>query len=146
MNRVLLTAVLIFVTGTLACDPIVMIPGGELSGTVTAVPASWDFTADIDTVQVETNPDDPYSVNVWGVGVGSDFYVAGSKESRWTQNLVADSRVKLRIGDALYELNAIGSDTGDDADVFLRAAQAKYDFEAEPDQRETSIVFRLEAR
>ena len=53
------------------CGPIVMVPGGELSGTTTPVPADWAFSDAVETVQLETRPDDPYSVNVWGVSDGA---------------------------------------------------------------------------
>jgi hypothetical protein len=65
-------AVLLCLTLT-ACEPLIMIPGGALSGREHAVPASWDFAADVETFQLETTPEDPYSVNVWGIAVGPDF-------------------------------------------------------------------------
>ena len=82
MKRPLVAAPLAFVSlAVIACGPIWMIPGGELSGTVVPVPADWSFSDAIEIVQLETNPDDPYSVNVWGVGVGPIFYVASASES-----------------------------------------------------------------
>ena len=130
----------------LACGPIVMIPGGKLSGSPQNVPSNWEFTESTEIFQLETNPDDPYSVNIWGIWSGDQFYVAGSKESQWTKNAAADSRVRLRVEDNLYELNAV-TVTGDaEIETFSAGLAAKYDWEPEPDQRATSIVFRLDPR
>ncbi len=131
----------------LGCDPLVMVPGGALSGTVKPIPEDWSFSDAIETVQLETRPSDPYSVNVWGVGIGEIFYVAaGDAESRWALNIAEDPRVRLRLGDDVYELRATRTQASAELDVFLAALKEKYDFEPEPDQREASALFRLEAR
>ena len=58
-----------------ACEPLWVIPGGTLAGDESGPPGDWSFSDAIDTVQVETRPTNPYSVNVWGVAVGRHFYV-----------------------------------------------------------------------
>lgn len=131
---------------TLGCGPIVMIPGGALSGEETTAPTNWSFTDEVDTVQLETRPDDPYSVNIWCVASEGRLYVAGSRSSTWTQNVSADPRVKLRVDDALYALRAREATSDADVEAFLAAAAAKYDFEMEPGQREASILFELMPR
>jgi len=135
-----------FAALALACDPIVMIPGGELGGELKPTPESWAFTNDVDTVQLETNPADPYSVNIWCVATDLGLYVAGSKTSQWTENVRADGRVRLRVDGDLYELMGIEASSDADVDAFVAAAGTKYGFEMEPDQRESSILFRLEPR
>lgn len=123
-----------------------MIPGGALKGNPTEAPASWDFTNQVDTVQLETRLDAPYSVNIWCVAAQGAVYVAGSRNSTWTQNVAADSRVRLRVGDNVYALNAVEASAESDLLAFEAAAKAKYDFKAEPEQREESILFRLSPR
>jgi hypothetical protein len=131
----------------LACDPLVMIPGGRLSGDVTPVPASWAFTDAVETVQLETRPEDPYSVNIWGVAAGDDFFVAsGSSENTWARAIAADDRVRLRVDGSIFELRAVRDDTTEGRDRFLAAAKAKYDFEPEGDQAADAVLFRLVAR
>ena len=50
----------------LACGPIGPIPGGALRGDPVAEPVQdWSFLDAEHTVQLETRPGDPYSVNVW---------------------------------------------------------------------------------
>jgi hypothetical protein len=145
-HRGSLAAILIGVL-TLACGPIVMIPGGELSGEETAPPSDWSFTNEVETLQLETRPEDPYSVNVWGVAAGDRMFVAGAEaESGWVKNVLQDPRVRLRVGERLYPLQAIRTDAPEDLEAFLAAAQKKYDFEPEPEQRDQAVLFRLEPR
>ena len=91
-----------------ACEPLWVIPGGALGGDESAPPGDWSFTDAVDTVQVETRPADPYSVNVWGVTVGRYFYVAASRggESPWARAMDEDGLVRLRVGGAVYPLRA----------------------------------------
>lgn len=132
---------------SLACGPLVLIPGGELSGEVKPPPADWSFTDPIDTIQLETRPSDPYSVNVWGVAVGNGFYVAaGDAENAWASHIANDPNVRLRVEDDVYELRATRTEDPAEMEAFLAAALAKYDFEPEPEQRESAALFRLEPR
>ena len=145
MSRTLPLALLL--AASLACGPLVMIPGGALSGTPTAAPSDWAFTDAVDTVQLETNPDDPYSVNVWGVAAGDAFYIgAGDRTSQWAANILANPLVRLRVDDALYDLRA--TEVTDDAerDVFLAAVAKKYDYTPDPEDRDAATLFKLSAR
>ena len=128
------------------CGPVVMIPGGELSGTVREFPESWDFTDEVDTVQLETRPDDPYSVNIWCVRVGESLYVGGTRDSAWTRHVTADPNVRLRVGHDLYVLRATEASSDDEAAGFLAAAAEKYDREIDPALRAEAILFRLDRR
>ena len=143
--RLLIVVLVLF--GLLACDPVVMIPGGALSGEVQAVPASWAFSDEVDTVQLETRPDDPYSVNIWGVAVGEDLYVASGKaDNAWARYIAEDDRVRLRINGTIYEMRAERDDSPEGRERFLTAAKAKYDFEPDPEQTSEAILFRLVPR
>jgi hypothetical protein len=131
----------------LACGPVVMIPGGRLSGEAKPVPSDWSFSDSVETVQLETRPDDPYSVNIWGAAAGPDFFIASGKpENAWAEHILADDRVRLRIDGAVYEMRAIRDDSPESRERFLAAAKAKYDFEPEPDQASGAVLFRLVAR
>ena len=75
------------------------LPGGELSGTVQAIPRDWSAARDMPIVQVETRPDSPYSINIWGVASGNNFYIGsgGGDESAWVGHLTEDSNIRLRL-------------------------------------------------
>ena len=131
----------------LGCGPLVMIPGGRLAGDEKPVPADWSFSDAVETVQLETRPADPYSVNIWGVGVGPDFYVAsGRADNAWARYVLEDPRVRLRIEGSVYVLRAERDDSAEGRERFLAAALAKYDFEPDPEQASEAILFRLIAR
>lgn len=138
----------VLVLSILGCDPIVMIPGGELSGNVTPTPDNWAFTDEVDTFQLETRPADPYSVNVWALAVGDGIYVvAGSgPESTWARHIAEDDRVRLRVGDAIYELRATADDSVATREAFLVGAKKKYDFEPEDADTSKAVLYRLDAR
>ena len=123
-------------------------PGGALSGTVQAVPAAWGELGTVDTVQLETRPDSPYSVNIWGVALGANYYVAaGSGETSWTRNIDANANVRLRIGQSVFELRALRITEAGELSQVRVAYGAKY--EMSDDQREQSgraAVFRLDRR
>jgi F420H(2)-dependent quinone reductase len=96
----------IFVCGC-SCGPFLLLPGGKLDGPVKPAPASFAFAADAGTIQLETRPADPYSVNVEGAVVGEGLYVsAGDSKSRWVENIEADPLVRARILGNVYELRA----------------------------------------
>lgn len=129
------------------CGPLITIPGGSLSGTAAPVPTDWSFSDEVETVQLETRPSDPYSVNVWGVGLGDRFYIAaGDPENRWARNIEADPEVRLRIGETIYEMRAEVTRDPADREAFLAAARTKYDWEPEADETDDAILFRLGPR
>ena len=132
----------------IGCGPIVTVPGGKLSGATQPMPSSWAFTDEIEIVQLETRPSDPYSVNIWTVATEDGLYiVAGSgPETAWARNIEADPRVRLRVDDSIYELKAVRSNDDASRDVFLVEARKKYDFDPEQEDLSKAVVYRLESR
>ncbi len=129
--------------------PLAMIPGGKLSGTLQPVPTDWAFSDEFEDVQLETRPSDPYSVNIWGVADGARFYIASGRglESTWAKHIEADSNVRLRVGENVYELRAVRTDDPQDRVRFLAGAKKKYDgFEPDEDQAAAAVLYRLESR
>ena len=89
-----------------ACgEPFSTIPGGELAGQALEPPPEWHDVPD--TIQLETRPQDPYSINIWSVGLGSDLYVAtGGDGTFWTGHIASDNSVRVRLRDQIYALKA----------------------------------------
>ncbi|MBC8341935.1 MAG: nitroreductase family deazaflavin-dependent oxidoreductase [Proteobacteria bacterium] len=111
-----------------ACSrPFVLIPGGALVGQSAPAPQSWSFTDAIDTIQLETNPADPYSVNIWVVGMGNALYVhAGANRATWIENMDADPNVRLQAGDTIYELAASRVTSQEEFDRYSAPYEEKY--------------------
>ncbi|MBB84827.1 MAG: hypothetical protein CL931_13550 [Deltaproteobacteria bacterium] len=108
-----------------ACSrPFVFFPGGQLAGEVAPPPADWSFTDEISTIQIETNPADPYSVNIWVLELEGALYLhAGANRAAWVEHLEADPRLRIKVDETIYELV---SARVTDADEFARFAE-KYE-------------------
>ena len=140
------TAVLVVAVLAAACEPVFVFAGGALAGTVYPVPDDWAHAAAEEVVQLETRPADPYSVNVWGVGVGAYFYVATDSATTWAQAMAEDPRVRLRVAERVYPLSASRVADAAELDAVVAAYVAKYDLDADDDFPRNVAVFRLAAR
>jgi len=92
----------------LGCEgPMLLLPGGELSGKSTPTPGDWNFAGDYGMAQLETQPENPYSVNIAYTVVDGFFYNdAGDTETQWVQNIAANPLVRFRRDGSLYDLRA----------------------------------------
>jgi hypothetical protein len=127
--------------------PFVLLPGGALDGKTAPAPADWSFTDSIDTVQLETQPSDPYSVNIWAIGLGEFVYVhAGANRSTWVEHMEADPNVRLQVGDSIYELTAARVEGQDEFDRFADAYEKKYGRRPRNEKIAEVYLFRLGAR
>src|SRR4029453_3091057 len=107
--------------------PFLLLPGGALEGPAAAIPDSWSFTDAVQTVQLETRPTDPYSVNIWVIAVAENLYVhAGANRSTWVENLEADPNLRLRVNGSIYELAASRVVDQAEFDRFSDAYERKY--------------------
>ena len=90
-----------------ACRPFLLLPGGKLDGPVKPTPASFALPGNRDTIQLETRPEDPYSVNISGAVVDGNLYVsAGDTLTGWAKNVEANPLVRARVEGNVYELRA----------------------------------------
>ncbi len=143
VKNLLLPLWLILLTG---CDPVFMLPGGKLSGSTAEIPADWSLLREIDTIQLETRPADPYSVNIWAIGLGQLIYVhAGANHASWVQHMEADPRVRLRVGDQIYDLLAERVTGTDEFAQFADAYEVKYDRRPRNENVAEAYLFRLRA-
>lgn len=132
-----------------ACDPMGPFPGGVLSGQVaTDVPTDWSFTDEEKIVQLETRPSAPYSINLWGVGIGDRFYLASGRGggATWVEHIAQDPRVRLRVGTTIYELRAVRVANEMYGEQFVEALKRKYDWEPSGRERDEAWLFRLDPR
>jgi hypothetical protein len=141
-------AVVLLCLGTLACGgPFVLLPGGELAGQVEHVPAEWSVLDDISTVQIETNPEDPYSVNIWAAAVGSSLYLhAGGNRTTWVEHLEVNPNIRVRIDDKIYEMIGSRVSGEDEYATFSDAYEIKYGIRPRNENIDEIYVIRLEAR
>jgi len=128
-------------------SPFLLLPGGALDGPTAAAPEGWSFTDAVETVQLETDPADPYSVNIWVVAVAEHLYVhAGASRSTWVENLEADPEARLRVDGTIYELTASRVDGQAEFDRFSDAYEQKYGRRPRNENVAEAYLFRLAAR
>lgn len=142
---------------TAGCGPIGPIPGGALDGPVgPAEVADWSFASEVEDAQLETRPDDPRSINVWFAWIGGRLYVPTSMilgthtpmERSWVTQVEEDARVRIRIGETIYERRAVRVPNASDEYVAARAAfEERYDLErSDRDPDRTIWIYRLDPR
>lgn len=91
--------------------PLGVIPGGRLDGPLADQQRpDWAFTRDVQTIQVEVDPQHPLSVTTWVFTLDGELYVAAdffNPFKQWPRRALADPRVRLRIDGRIYERRAV---------------------------------------
>jgi len=147
---------LCFLLALAGCGPLGPLSGGTLGGPVHAQPVGdWAFVDAEHTCQLETNPAAPYSVNIWCLGDGARLYVPTSMirgpkspgERAWVVNVGADPRVRIRIGDEIYERVAVRVGDAAEYDAARSALEKKHGLDpADRDPDREIWIFRLDPR
>lgn len=131
-----------------ACDgPFGVTAGGELSGTVENPPVPWQFEADSGLAQLETRPEDPYSVNLAYVQLDGRLYVyAGDTRTNWAEHIEQSPLVRILVNESIYPVRA--DRVTDDAELAAFAAQwtSRGMFQRDPMQFDEVWLYRLEPR
>ena len=131
-----------------ACNgPFGLLPGGRLDGETRSVPANWERIGESGQMQLESRPDDPYSVNVNFTVVDGELYVnAGDNRAEWVEHIEADPNVRLRIDGTVYELRAERVTDADEIARFGKAWTRQSMFLRDPTQFEEVWIYRMVPR
>jgi len=131
----------------LGCGPTLVFPGGALEGPTTVTPTDWGLAEEVSTIQLETRSSDPYSVNIWAVGIGDWLYVhAGTNRARWVEYMEADPLVRVRLDGQIYALRASRVEDAREFAVFAEAYEAKYGNRPRNEDVDEVYLFRLGTR
>ncbi len=136
---------LLLVLAASGCNgPFLLLPGGSLAGEVKAAPTDWAFAGDFGTVQLETRPEDPYSVNLAFTVLDKRLYInAGDTETQWVKNMAANSLVRLRMDGVIYLLRSVRvTDTAEIA-AFGKAWTSRSMFSRDPAKLEEVWLYHL---
>mgnify|MGYP003395778724 CR=1 FL=1 len=108
-------------------------PGSWLPGHVVAIPVSdWSFTDAFPEIHLQTRTTYliPHSVTIQCAQINGQLYIAsfdmGGPRRRWNQNVLRDPRVRLGIGDDLYDQRAIPLSDPAEITAVLEAYARKY--------------------
>ncbi len=133
-----------------AVGPLGPLAGGRLRGELVEQPVDdWSFADAHESFAVETRPADPYSVTTWGVTSGGDFYVPTREplEKAWVRYALADPRVRLRVGDRIYERRAVRVTDPEEFRQVIGLLLAKYDLDPPSEQDVDEVwLLRLDPR
>jgi len=146
MMRILsLTACLLVLS---ACEgPFILLPGGELTGNVAALPNSWQLNEAAAIAQLETRPEDPYSINFTYVQLNGRLYAyAGDTRTNWVQHIELNPLVRVRVQDTIYPARAVRVSRDDELAEFAAVWVDLSAFQRDPLGSEEVWLYRLEAR
>jgi hypothetical protein len=137
-------ALLIFTT---ACNgPLPFMSGGAVDGEERPAPASWALDEDFAVAQLETRPDDPYSVNIAYTQIDGRLYLnAGDTETNWVEHIAANPLVRLRAGNVIYVARAERVTDTAEISEFGRVWVSHSRFHRDPDELGEVWVYRLVA-
>ena len=132
---------------SVGCADYLPTSSGQLTGTVTAAPPDWTPIAQQEIVQLESQPSAPYSVNLWVIGEGQRLYVfAGDNYTTWVEHIDADPRVRLKMGGAIYLLNATRVTDAAEFEWFAQAWDKKYGHRPRNENVAETYLMRLQPR
>jgi len=139
----------IAVAASTACNgPLPFLGGGALSGEIVSPPGSFSAWAEQESViQLETNPREPYSVNIAYTVLGEDLYVyAGDTKTKWVEHMEVDPNVRFRREGLVYELRA--ERVTDDAEraAFAKVWAARGFFSRDPQTLDEVWLYRLKRK
>lgn len=144
MSHRLHRLLLLLVAASGCNGPLLLLPGGKLDGEAKPAPPDWAFAGDYGTAQLETRPDDPYSVNLAFTVMEGRLYInAGGTETQWVKNMAANPEVRLRVDGELYDLRAERVGDAGEIAAFARAWTSQSMFRRDPTGYDEVWIYRL---
>ena len=121
--------------------------GGRLDGLISALPENWSSILKQEIIQLETNSEDPYSVNLWIVNVDNTPYVySGDNYSTWAENIFEEKNVVLKAGGKLFKMEANRVLDARVFEKFASAWEAKYGNRPMNENYNETYLFALSKR
>jgi hypothetical protein len=121
--------------------------GGALEGKIVSASEGIPIAGSEDVVRLETQPADPYSVNLWVIALDDDLYVhAGDNHTTWIQHLEIDASARIGYEDSIIELVAERVTDQPTFDRFRVAYDDKYGVSTRHEDINDVYLYRLSAR
>ena len=131
-----------------ACnEPFILAAGGALEGPAAKAPSTWELDKDSSLAQLETQPNDPYSINFTYVQLDGRLYAyAGDTRTRWVANIEKKPLVRVRLQNKIYAAHAIRVTSSKELTEFANVWTGLSMFQRDPMQFDEVWLYRLEAR
>jgi len=151
-----LVLMLVLALASSGCSgPLGPFAGGRLRGELgPPLVADWSFASEEKTLALETCREDPISVQTWFVALESRLYVPSSMifgtrdpaERGWVRCLERDPRVRIRLGELIFERRATRVEDPVEYEAARAALEARYGLDPQArDPDRTVWIYRLSA-
>ncbi len=128
-------SVLGFVLLASGCQtPFLVFPGKALQGDIEHV-ESFDFFNQYNVLQLEVNPDNPYSVYLGVVVIEGELYIDAAPGRRWHKLLQQNRSVRIGKNGVIYPAVAVRTD---DPKIARRFLPGRTIYRVDPQPRELS--------
>ena len=118
-----------------------------MEGPVAKPPSTWELDRDSALAQLETQPNDPYSINFTYVQLDGRLYAyAGDTRTNWVANIEKDPLVRVRLQNKIYAARAIRVTSSEELNNFASVWTGLSVFQRDPMQFDEVWLYRLEAR
>ncbi len=108
------------------------VPGGPLAGPVATEPhPDWSKARTARYAELEVLPDRPRSLETLVLARDGVLYVAANmpRSKRWPGQVLAEPRVRIRVGDRVYERSALRVEGAAHRAALLASMNEKYGFD-----------------
>ncbi len=147
LSPLIVALVTLSATGVGCNGPFGLLPGGRLQGEASSAPSGWAFAGEYGTIQLETRPEDPYSVNLAFTILKGRLYInAGDTETQWVKNITANPLVRLRMEGVLYDLRAERVTDAAEIAAFGKVWASQSMFLRDPSKLDEVWIYRLASR
>lgn len=133
----------IFLSALTACgQPLLVIPGGRLSGEPAAENVDWRNLPN--TIQVELRPNDPYSINLRIVAIDQDLFIGtANANSKWAREVVTNPLVRISVDNKIYALEAYAVNDTERRSQILQVYKEKYGLNTNKQKIQQMLLFEL---
>ena len=111
--------------------PLGMVPGGPFRGPeFSCAKVDWQNFAAVEELELEVRPERPRSITTWSVVHQGELFVPAdflTPWKRWPEQVLADPRVRIRIGERILRCRAERVDDAPRVEALRATAAQKYD-------------------
>jgi hypothetical protein len=143
-----LVVVILLISYLNRSDPWNQLPGKRITGEEVTEPVDdWSFMEESTRVTLEVRPSDPYSVDIRSFMHKGVLYLNSiTPENRWTQFLIEDPNLRLKVGNKIYKVRATRVEDQALVNEIQKARERPGRPERTPEEKARNWYFRVDSR